>query len=379
MFHEHPHDPSIATFELTNFHALQDLITTNSIACEFHTQPGIRALYSSSEVTIAQDAVSVLQQTNPEIGKLVKVVTAETELRELRLQTPNAVGAVVSQVAARLWPYKFVAAVFEQLLTNASTSKHINVQTNTPVTGLSATPAGSWHVTTARGTVAAAKVVLATNAYTSHLLPQYADLIVPCRGQMSALIPGPGFAGANRTTSSYGFIGPKKDDYLIQRPSEKGAHLMFGGGRSMGPSLGICDDGLVDANVAAYLRASVPELLIAEGDSEKGFKATHEWTGIMGFSRDNLPWVGAAPETRNLFVLAGYTGHGMPNAWLCGRAVATMVREDDVNVGIKKAVGDGLPRAYLFNEERVQRVRKLDTVEVQDEDHAFRAEVVAEA
>jgi hypothetical protein len=38
-----------------------------------------------------------------------------------------------------------------------------------------------------------------------------------------------------------------------------------------------------------------------------------------------------------------------------------------------------LPRAYLVNEERIERARKLETVEAQDEDHAFRAEVVAEA
>jgi hypothetical protein len=116
-----------------------------------------------------------------------------------------------------------------------------------------------------------------------------------------------------------------------------------------------------------------------EDEGEQELTATHQWTGIMGFSRDNLPWVGEVPGSAGLFVLAGYTGHGMPNAWLCGKSVATMVLEDDVSVAVEKVVEEGLPRAYLLNEERIEKARKLDTVEAQDEDHAFRAEVVAEA
>ena len=45
---------------------------------------------------------------------------------------------------------------------------------------------------------------------------------------------------------------------------------------------------------------------------------------------------------------------------------------------MEKCVEQGLPRAYLMTEERIKKARDLDTVEVQDEGHAFRAEVVAE-
>jgi len=197
---------------------------------------------------------------------------------------------------------------------------------------------------------------------------------------MSALIPGKAYSGNSRTTTSFAFIGPKMDDYLVQRPDEYGAHLMFGGGRSFGPSLGVCDDGEVDEKVASYLRTSVPQLLIpGEGEKQGELEATHEWTGIMGFSRDNLPWVGPVPEKEGVFVVAGYTGHGMPNAWLCGKSLATMVSGEDIGTAIEKAVEGGLPTAYLLNKDRIEKARKLDTVEVQDEDHMFKAEVMAEA
>ncbi|KAI4721287.1 FAD dependent oxidoreductase [Aureobasidium sp. EXF-10727] len=376
LFHEHPHDPSISNFEYANFLALSSLISSHNISCEWNTQPGIRALYSDEEVTLAHTAITTLQQTNPELGKLCRVVSTAEELLALGLTVPKAKGAVITDTAARLWPYKLVTSIWERLLLTPT----LNLQTHTSVTSITASSQNHWNIHTNRGMVNANKVVLATNAYTSHLFPQLADLIVPCRGQMSALLPGPQFSGSLRTQTSFAFIGPKMDDYLIQRPDGPSAtaHLMFGGGRSYGPSLGISDDAEVDPNVASYLRTTLPTLLASGENGDAELKASHEWTGIMGFSRDGLPWVGQVPEFKNVFVLAGYTGHGMPNAWLCGKSVATMVLADDVDVAVDKAVEQGLPRAYLMTAERIQRARKLDTVEVQDEDHMFKAEVVAE-
>ncbi|KAI4845277.1 FAD dependent oxidoreductase [Aureobasidium sp. EXF-8845] len=378
ILHEHPHDPAISTFEYSNYLALSHLITSLDISCEWHSQQGIRGLYSSSEVTLAKHAIATLHTTNPTIAKLCRVISTPEELREVGLAVPEAKGAVISDVAARLWPYKLVVGIWERLL--LATPK-LNLQTHTSALSITSSGNGTWVIQTDRGMVEAKKVVLATNAYTSHLLPQMADLIVPCRGQMSALLPGTAFSGSHRTRTNFGFMGPRMDDYLIQRPDESCAHLMFGGGRSYGPSLGITSDKDVDEKVAKYLRTELPRLLVSkqEHGGEQELTATHQWTGIMGFSRDNLPWVGQVPGSKGVFVLAGYTGHGMPNAWLCGKSVATMVLGGDVDVAVDKAVEQGLPRAYLLNDERIEKARKLDTVEAQDEDHAFRAEVVAEA
>jgi len=162
---------------------------------------------------------------------MCRVIDTADELQRLGLAVPEAKGAVITDVAARLWPYKLVTAIWESVLTN----RCLNLQTHTPVLSISSSGNGNWNLRTDRGIVETSKVVLATNAYTSHLLPSMADLIVPCRGQMSALLPGKAFSGSSRTKTSFAFIGPKMDDYLIQRPDESSAHLMFGGGRSYGP------------------------------------------------------------------------------------------------------------------------------------------------
>ena len=75
--------------------------------------------------------------------------------------------------------------------------------------------------------------------------------------------------------------------------------------------------------------------------------------------------------SRDLVDLTSITGHGMPNATLCGKAVVEMLlgqmhgmRSQDV---MEELISSGdLPKAYLISKERIDRSRKMDTVEAQD-------------
>lgn len=387
MIYEHPSDPSVGHFELANFTAIENLITTLSIpAAEFTVQHGVRGLYDPTELADAAQNLRILAQHDESLASHVHLVTDKKLLSE-ELRLPTALGAVVTDTAARMWPYKFVARVLEELITSTDVRGRFNLQTHTPVLSLdkstttttTAETEYGWSVHTERGDVLAKKVVLATNAYTSHLLPQFADLIVPCRGQMSALMPPVTAAGENRLKTSYGFMGKHQDDYLVQRPSESGGHLMFGGGRQHDPStIGNADDSVINQDLARYLRSELNELL---GLGEKGeeLEAVKEWTGVMGFSRDNHPWAGPVPDSPGLFISAGYTGHGMPNAWLCGKAVARMAGPSSERVSIEQVVEEaiadtGLPRSYLPTGSRQVEARRLATVAELDHANMFKAE-----
>lgn len=352
-----------------------------NIDCEFNAQQGIRALYSRADLDGAIEHLETLKNIDSTLAQHMRLVTDPVEL--LALRVPTATGAIVTDVAARLWPYKFVSHMLESLLTSNHLPGNFNLQTHTPVTTLEPSN-GLWKVETPRGSVLAKKVVLATNAYTSFLLKDYADLIVPARGQMSSLLPPPQLAGENRLRNSFGFLGPAQDDYLVQRDSKPrgggNEQLLYGGGRSQGLSLNVCDDETIDPNTARYLRGALNTLLgVDEATRCDELKATHEWTGIMGFSRDNKPFVGPVADHDGLYISAGYTGHGMPNAWLCGRAVAVMVSEavsgalpDAAVSAAVQAVG--LPRAYIPDKARVSEARKAGTVEEQDHLGCFQAE-----
>ncbi|KAK5108121.1 hypothetical protein LTR62_008775 [Meristemomyces frigidus] len=372
LLFETPHDASVGHFELKNFRTLQKLIKEKEIDCEFVEQPGVRAIYSQHHLDEAQEALGIMEQSAPDLRKMMKLVTDKKELAKYRI--PTATGAVVTSIAARMWPYKFVSRILEDLLTSTDLHGTFNLQTLTPALSITPHTNNHWTVSTERGSITTDKVVLATNAYTSHLLPNFADLIVPCRGQMSALHPLPSVHDSNRLQTSFGFLGDGMDDYLVQRPTDRGGHLMFGGGRQHGESIGVTDDSVVDAQTAQYLRSRLVSAFdLPEGrvDEKLEFKAANEWSGIMGYSRDEQPWVGPVPDHDGVFVAAGYTGHGMPNTWLCGKAIAVMVLLCEDNTCsedlVAKAGGIvGLPVVYEIGKERIERALKGEGVKEKD-------------
>jgi glycine/D-amino acid oxidase-like deaminating enzyme len=171
------------------------------------------------------------------------------------------------------------------------------------------------------------------------------------------------------------------DDYLVQRPfngvPNPRGHLMFGGGKNAGdlPVFGAeaADDSIVDPGPVAYLQNGLLDMLRLPGDT-KGLmelKADYAWSGIMGFSKDNAPWVGQVPQRKGIWVCAGYTGHGMPNATLCAKTMVDMLLEaregGDIAALQEKMIEDGrIPSSYLATQERLDRVNGLPSVQVQE-------------
>lgn len=235
----------------------------------------------------------------------------ETELKRHRVNGASA--ALLTTEAASLWPYKLISFMLERLIKEGN----VNLQTNTAVTGVTCISGSRlrYQLHTHRGSINARHVILATNAYTSHLLPEFEDLIVPDRAYMSALTPP---NGSERLAHSYGFVGanggqPAFDDYLIQRPfsgrPNTAGHLMFGGGRvgQIHQSIGQTDDSFVDEGAAKYLCEQLPRLLIL-GEEDEKLEATHLWSGIIGRSKDHSPWVGEIPNRPGMFLCGGYSG-----------------------------------------------------------------------
>ena len=87
--------------------------------------------------------------------------------------------------------------------------------------------------------------------------------------------------------------------------------------------------------------------------------ADYAWSGIMGFSRDAAPWVGQIPGMSGLFICAGYTGHGMPNATLCAKAVVDLLLESDRDgdVVVRAGSTEKIKMWWSFRELDEQKVK----------------------
>lgn len=370
MLYESP--PETAKFELRTYQAISDLILKHGIQCEYQQMAGgVHAFFWKEAFDKAKLRAQELQKTLPELYRLVRVIEKPEHLAALKI--PHAVGAIVQSNAASLSGYKLVTSMFANFLGNDA----INLQTTTPVMALVAASDGRWNVETHRGSIRASQVLLTTNAYTGHLLPQFRDLIVPIQAQMSAFVPS---SPIEPTLYSYYFIGAVRtaskqvsEDYLIQRPVKQGGEWMYGGGRILAKNGGVNqpDDSYNDDKTVKYLKTSL-DYLLDLGDKKDGedsqldYKAF--WTGIYGQSTDGRPWVGAIPNMPGVFLCGGYSGHGMPNAALCAEHVAklmTLVRDgEDVEEARRNAARNGeIPLSYTITAERMKAARKLEGVD----------------
>lgn len=222
----------------------------------------------------------------------------------------------------------------------------VNLQTNTPVTSVAEKPDGDglWTATTARGTVRARQVIMATNAYTAALLPEYRDKIIPYRGICSRIVtPGPDLPPL--LTNTYALRFNNWDyDYLI--PRNDGSIVVGGARRTYLRHLedwyGSVDDTGLIKRAEGYFDGYMQRNF--RGWEDSGAYTDRVWTGsksdgsavftgclltvfpvVMGYSADRLPRLGPIPGRENMFIMGGFTGHGMPQIFLGAKGLSEMV------------------------------------------------------
>ncbi|KAF7370148.1 DAO domain-containing protein [Mycena sanguinolenta] len=245
-----------------------------------------------------------------------------------------------------LWPLKFVTQLFKQSL-KITPQLDLRLHTHTPVTSISPANSASpsvhrWTLTTPRGSVYCSSVLHATNGYASHLLPHMAGPsgIVPVREQVVAIRA----AAPPEVLSTTSWLG--NEGYWFPRPLEPSKStplVILGGARSAaGPPFEVdtTDDSVINGNVGIVLRNFLPEMF--PGLYAPGQEPEAEWTGIMGFTSLDIPFVGpvlsshsSTPPNLNIatlykgqFISAGYAGHGMPRAFACAEVVVQMILDE---------------------------------------------------
>ena len=183
-----------------------------------------------------------------------------------------------------------------------------------------------------RARVRARRVVHCTNSAAAALLPQLRGRIVPVRNHLVATAPLPPLAGTEGGGGGGGGCGFGVYPGWVYGSQRADGIVVIGGFRNAAPAKGVgaaidsgcgheslAPDGFhADARAAA--RAFVRDRLPSAAT------ITHEWTGVIGWSEDNLPWVGAVPGRPAHLVCAGFSGHGMAQTFLCGAAVAHIAR-----------------------------------------------------
>ncbi|TLD29293.1 hypothetical protein PspLS_03491 [Pyricularia sp. CBS 133598] len=358
---------AVSAFSLESFQFLREFVRDNDIPCDWQDCLGV---YVSRQPILGlgvASAVDIKAALPDSIGQVVDTVTwgppamspppvgddgdpmtttgGGWDVDEIRatlagLGLQDSDGVVLQANAATVHPYRLVAWILERLL-GRHQADSFALHTHTSVTRLSQRPGGrgGWTLATPRGDISAGRVLLATNGFTSALLPELEELIIPVRWQAAAAVPASG--GSLKTKQKkpvdlenrmYTFLceDGKRQERLLQTGGA-GGQLIVAGGRHLAADLGVgrWRDDVTEPRVERHLENLLDGFLSGgtrnQGDCRAEMPEVRHWTGIEGYSRDYNPWVGAVPERLGggpgLFLSAGYTLSGLAVAPLCAKRV----------------------------------------------------------
>ena len=319
---------------MEQIYALKEVVEREDLYCEFELRRTYDVFLTAPEAERAKREFDDCRKAGQKWTRDVDWIGPE--FAEQITSIKGSKGAF-SSPACSLWPYKFVSQLLARLLDKGV----LNLQTNTPVSRISTdTTADDNLIHTARGTLRARKLIFATNGYTAGISPPFADTIIPTKGTCTHLVPSHPISPHLSHTYNITYQ-PTHVDYLNPRPD--GSIVVGGAKWTYSDDRSTYYNNHDDSTLLPQARPHFENLMQRHfrGWEHSGAVLESVWTGIMGYTADEWPHVGAVPgEEGRQWIMAGFNGGGMPLIFLTAGGVAGMVRE---GWGFAET---GLPRVF---------------------------------
>ena len=198
-----------------------------------------------------------------------------------------------------------------RMLATAAEAAGARIFEGTPAGAPVAAP-GEGPVVTDAGRVRAQQVVVAADGALPTLVPEYAGRVRARRLHMIATEPVPGVIEP-MVYARWGY------EYLQQRPDGR---VLAGGFSDEDGEASYTDRD--DGNPVIWERVE----RYLHDDLGVAAKVTHRWAGVVGYSDDQLPYVGEVPGRPGLYVAGGYSGVGNVPGFMSGRDLADLIAGD---------------------------------------------------
>jgi glycine/D-amino acid oxidase-like deaminating enzyme len=222
---------------------------------------------------------------------------------------PHFHGGLADPVGFGLNPFKYVTG-----LAAATVGQGARIAAQSPVTGWSRETYGH-RLTTPKGSVRAAKVLIGTNGYTAEdlhadfggrLLPALSSIVVT-RPLTPTEIDG---AGWRSTTPAFDLLNLLH--YFRLLPDGR---FLFGGRGGVSAEPGALQR--QSARIEAAFRRYYP--------AWRDVEITHRWSGFVCLAADLLPHIGAWEGEPGIHYAVAYHGNGVALASWAGRMVARLI------------------------------------------------------
>ena len=212
----------------------------------------------------------------------------------------NFLGGYESEGEFKVNPIQLLSALRKIL-----ESRNVEFQENSSVFEL--TPEG---ILTENSSIKAKKIILAINGYFPEFSGSFAGIISPKRAQMLAVeipeeLPCP---------------------HLYYDPAEKvywrkaGEKMIVIGGKRLLDEAGENGD---FEKISAVIQDGLESYLTVK--LELKYKVLKRWSGIMGFTENELPLIQKISSPVETYMIGGFSGHGMGFGFKSGLEVAEMV------------------------------------------------------
>jgi len=256
-----------------------------------------------------------LAASHPELEELKKVTETMAKLK-IPVEVYND-KEVLKNVGATNFVggirYMDDASVNPALLVNKilQRTEGVEIFEGTAAYGYTETDGGNRLLKTDGGDFECSMIVYALNGYASSMHPYFEDKVYATRAQILMMEKVPRFMDGPCYANFF-------LDYFRQLPS---GELLIGGFRQLekATEVGFSDHTtpMIQEALHDFVRTHLPQY--------EGKKVSHRWGGVMGFSKDGQPLIGALPEDNQVFFLGGYTGHGIGLAFNSGKKLTDLI------------------------------------------------------
>lgn len=312
-------------FEYNHLGEIKRLIEEEKIECDYLLTRLCDVFPDESRIPLLEERLAKFF-ANPYIKQEIKDACQVIRGENLKIISHTNTKIAWTAPAASIWPWKLITGLLKSLIKSCP---NFNLQANTPLTSFKKLEDGQILVSTPRGDIITSKLVFATNAYTKAVLPEFKDFIYPFKGTVTHIKPK-GDSIPHLNFSSVLFNDYYNVDYLINRPD---GSIVVGGGIGTflegKPDYSLMFDTVDDSYNLKETEKYLENYAAKNFSTWKDYDAENDWywSGIMGYSKDEMPYVGSLKEMGhdNCYIIAGFSGHGMPRILLSGKALAKSI------------------------------------------------------
>jgi gamma-glutamylputrescine oxidase len=304
---------AVMTDTLTNQRLLRQVLGEEAIECDYREPGNIRLALTETQEQLLREEVTAFR-TDGFLADFLERETLQTLIKtEL---SPEIRGGRLKPAQGLIHSVRFVRGLAQAALRRGARGYQASVQSLLP-------DGDHLRIETSRGTIHAATVVVAVNAWVSKLLPELTELVVPVREQMLAYAPLP-------PVFSHGMSADIIAGEYFQQTLD--GTILIGGCNTIAPGE---DIGIWETIPLPIVQNAIETVLPRLFPALAPLQVVQRWAGLLDYTTDRHPIVDSVATLPHVLVVCGLSGHGMPFGLRFGQLLSDVVINGTVSAALK--------------------------------------------